>query len=332
MIVFAYEKMAILLVLPFVIRLLLPAFKAWQGDALRVPFVADFEAIDKQTGAKMQSLNGRKFSPMFWIFCAVWALLTVAAMRPIQIGEPIRIESEGRDILLVTDISTSMRETDFVYQGNRLDRLTAVKAVVSKFVDGRTADRLGLILFGTRAYLQAPLTYDRKTLNEVLWATSAGMAGDSTSIGDALGLAVKTLEQGSGSLDQKVIILLTDGENNDGTLSLPQALDLAKKEGIKVYTIGVGQGRQSLMNSFFGVKQQAPYSQDLSRLADETGGRYYQADDLNGLANIYREIDRLEPQRSEQNLIYPRKELFYFPLLAALALAVLGMMYFRRLG
>jgi Ca-activated chloride channel family protein len=155
-------------------------------------------------------------------------------MRPILYGEPVPLKTEGRDILLISDISTSMREPDFAYQGYRLDRLTAVKVVVSDFVKKRLNDRLGLILFGTQAYLQAPLTHDRQTVLEVLQSADAGMAGDSTAIGNALMLALKALQQ-AGATDRKVIILLTDGENNDG-VPMAQAMDAVRQAGVTVYT------------------------------------------------------------------------------------------------
>lgn len=334
MIIFLYPFMALLLVLPLFIRYLLPAVRGIYGDALKVPFVKDFEKIES-----IQTKNGRFLSSpaggsryKFLLLFLLWCLLVLAAMRPVQIGEPIRLNTESRDILMVLDISNSMLETDFSYQGRRLDRLTAVKAVASDFVKKRPADRMGLILFGTRAYLQVPLTFDKSSLEEVLMSMDAGMAGNSTSIGDALGLALKSLQQGekTAGKQNKIIILLTDGESNDGSLSLPQAIELADKENVKVYTIGVGGGNFSLASAFFGIKNSPLDEENLKILAQKTQGQYFRADDLDGLIKVYQAIDRLEPENREQNFIYPRRELYYWPLLAAFVLASIMAYSYRR--
>ncbi len=240
MMIFAYPYAFLLLLVPFLVYKLLPAVKGMHGDALRVPFLSDLERISIASGGiwapQSSSSNNTISKPFIWLYL-VWALLCVAAARPQIVGEPMRLQNNSRDIMLVLDISTSMLEPDFSFANRRITRLDAVKKVVSDFTTKRANDRIGLILFGTRAYLQAPLTYDKASLNDILWSMQAGMAGDSTSIGDALALALKNLKDQTGD---KVIILLTDGENNDGSLSLAQAIKLAKDEGIKTYTIGVG--------------------------------------------------------------------------------------------
>ena len=179
---------------------------------------------------------------------SLWVLLVIAAARPQLVGEPYRLKAENRDIMLVIDISPSMLQPD-LSRTQRIDRLTAVKAVVGSFVQKRTEDRLGLILFGKRAYVQSPLTFDKNAVAEILNNADAGMAGNSTSIGDALGLALKNLREEK-EKNNKVIILLTDGENNDGSLSMAQAIGLAEKEGIKIYTVGVGSDRNFLASLF----------------------------------------------------------------------------------
>ena len=334
MIVFLYPFMALLLVLPLMIRYLLPAVHGIYGDALKVPFIKDFEKIEsrqEKIGRFLSSsAGGNRYG--FPVLFLLWCLLVLAAMRPVQIGKPIRLNTESRDILMVLDISNSMLETDFSYQGRRLDRLTAVKAVASDFIKKRPADRVGLILFGTRAYLQVPLTFDKSSLEEVLMSMDAGMAGNSTSIGDALGLALKSLQQEEKTAGEqnKIIILLTDGESNDGSLSLPQAIELADKENVKVYTIGVGGGNFSLANAFFGIKNSPLDEENLKILAQKTRGQYFRADDLNGLIKVYQAIDHLEPEKREQNFIYPRRELYYWPLLTAFVLASIMAYVYRR--
>ena len=233
---FAYPQMFWLLLLPFLFRAVLPAVKGLHGDALRVPFIGDLVKINLKSGGLWgrSTENPDRISLPLILLYLVWALLVAAAARPQWVGEPVRIKNYGRDILMVMDISNSMQEPDFALRGRRIDRLTAVKLVASDFIRKRTDDRIGLVLFGTRAYLQAPITYDKKSVEEILKTMDAGMAGDSTAIGDALGLALKTLKD-SPNKDKKVIILLTDGENNDGALTLPQAINLAREEGVKVY-------------------------------------------------------------------------------------------------
>lgn len=328
MIVFLYPFLFLLLLLPFAVRYLRPAPYRRPSGALRVPFARDLEKIGQQSGASVLNRQGQ--GKIFRRLFAVWLLLVAAAARPVWQGEPVRIKSEGRDMLLVTDISTSMLENDFVFQQRRIDRLSAVKSVVADFVKRRSGDRIGLILFGTRAYLQAPLTYDRNAVKDILWSMESGMAGNTTSIGDALGLALKTFKESGENLNNKVIVLLTDGENNDGALSLPQVLELTKKEGVKVYTIGMGGQNFSLANAFFGIANPQLDEKSLKQLAEETRGRYFRADNFDALNKVYAALDKLEPDKNMQNFIYPRRELYYWPLLAAfLAASVMAFLYGR---
>lgn len=331
MIVFTYPYLWLLLLLPLVVYYLLPPVKGIYGDALKVPFVKDFARIESAGVSALASERANdNIIHRFWSLFLVWIFLTLAAMRPVLIGEPMRLPNKGRDILLITDISTSMLENDYRYQGRKLSRINAVKAVVSDFIEKRKSDRIGLVLFGTRAYLQTPLTYDHHSVKEVLLAMEPGMAGNSTSIGDALGLAVKSMKNETlDSVNNKIIILLTDGENNDGKIGLPEAISLAANEGIKVYTVGVG-GEQNFLNSLF-IKSSNLDERSLQKLAAETKGQYFRADDLQTLTHIYREIDKLEPAAFEQSFIYPRKELYYLPLLVAILIAVYLAYRFRSL-
>ena len=267
-----------LLILPLIWRVILPAVTGLHGDALKIPFLSDLQKISSTQGA-IKPLGGQASFQLSWraaVLWLIWVLLVIAAARPQWVGEPIKLRSESRDILLVTDISTSMLEPDFVLGRQRIDRLTAVKKTAQDFMDKRVDDRVGLILFGTNAYLQAPLTYDRKAVSEILWQTDAGMAGQSTAIGDALGLALKTLKD-TPNPERKIVILLTDGENNDGSVSLPQAIKLARDEGVKIYTIGVGSDR-AFSASFLGIRigGGAPGldEESLKEIAAETKGEF----------------------------------------------------------
>ena len=321
-----YPEMLWLLLLPIVFRYILPAAKGLHGDALKVPFLRDLEQINIKAGGlwNMRAHDEAKIAMPLVLVYMIWALLVLAAARPQWVGEPMRLPGMSRDILLVMDISNSMREPDFALKGKRIDRLTAVKATAQEFLEKRVDDRIGLILFGTNAYLQAPLTFDKKSVSDILWQMSAGMAGESTAIGDALGLALKSIKDAPNP-DKKIIILLTDGENNDGKLSLPQAIKLAQNEGVKIYTVGVGSDNV-FMGSFLGFPLAGGGQLDeasLKQIADLTAGRYFRAKDTAGLQKIYSEIDKLEPNDTEGRFIREIKELYYIPLLAAWVLALI---------
>ena len=333
MIIFAYPLAFALLLVPFLIYHLLPPLKGLHGDALRVPFLNDIAQINLLSGSLWGQKNQGKSSKLLYIILYIgWIFLVLAVARPQWVGEPIKTNNYGRDILLVTDISTSMLEPDFTYNNRRIDRLTAVKLAADSFIKQRTSDRIGLILFGTRSYLQSPITFDKQSVLDILWATDAGMAGNSTAIGDAVGLALKTLSSSPTANKDKTIILLTDGENNDGSLSMPEVLKLAKDENIKIYTIGVS-GENQILNSFFGIKLPQIKGLDeetLKLLAAETKGNYYRASDTNSLQQIYKEIDRLEPSLDEDQYIQERKDLFYYPLAISVAIVLLLLLIKRR--
>ena len=335
MIHFAYPQLWVLIVLPVLMYYLLPPLEGIHGDALRIPFLKDLKKIKSQNKALWQfSLQGKRTSltmPLIVLF-AIYSLLVVAVCRPQQVGEPVKIPQIGRDIILVMDISTSMLERDFIYQGRRLSRLQAVKLAAADFIDKRRDDRIGLILFGTRAYLQSPLTYDKAAVKNILFSMEAGMAGNSTAIGDALGLALKSLKDNKDK-NNKIIILLTDGENNDGSVSMPQAINLAQNEKVKIYTIGVG-GAGSLMQSILSYKIALPSGIDeagLQTLAEEAGGKYFRADDTAGLVKIYEAINQLEPQNQEDSYVQEIKEYYYIPVIAAFLLAM-ALMFLKWKG
>lgn len=319
---FLYPQMFWLLLLPFLIYWGLSRIDDIYGEAISIPFLKDLKDIKyKAEHSKIMVINHRVIVSLKLLYLfIIWGLLVVAAARPQHVGEPYHLKSENRDIMLVVDISNSMQQPDFSTRTQRIDRMTAVKLVVSQFIEKRTEDRVGLVLFGTLAYLQSPLTFDKRAVQEILLNTDAGMAGNSTSIGDALGIALKNLKDEK-QKSNKVIILLTDGENNDGSLSMAQAIDLAEKEGIKIYTIGVG-GDISFMSSLFNLRSNELDEKSLKALAEKTKGNYFRAKDLNSLTEIYKRIDELEPQNDESSVVQEIKELFYIPLLIALSCLV----------
>lgn len=329
---FANLQAAWLLLLPLVVYFMFPAIKKTYGDALKVPFLADIKQIQSVSG-KGISFKPAVFSAIkIFLLALVWVLMVLALCRPQWVGKPIPVKNEGREILLVVDISNSMSEEDFQYKNKMYSRLTAVKNVIDNFIDKRTSDRIGLVLFGTQAYLQAPLTYDKQSVKEILWNADAGMAGNSTSIGDAVGVALKNLAESEGKPENKVIILLTDGENNDGSLSLPQAIALAKEEGVKIYTIGAGSDSENFFGGLFSIPVNTGLDEEsLQALAEETKGNYFRAKDVNSLFQIYNEIDKLEPMTSEGRYVQEVKELYPYAAAMALILFMILVLLAKRI-
>lgn len=255
------------------------------------------------------------------------AFLIIALARPQEGHKSTEILSVGVDIMLALDTSRSMRALDFMEDEKRIIRLAVVKGVVSEFIDNRPNDRIGMVVFGDQAYTQCPLTLDQGILQSFLRKLEIGMAGDSTAIGSAIGIAVKRLKDLDS--ESKVIILLTDGRNNAGTLAPLQAAQTAKTFGIKIYTIGVGTKGKApfLVNSIFGqryVYQQVDIDETtLTEISNITGGQYFRATDLESLKNIYKQIDEME--KSEVKVIdhSEYKELFHYFLIPGLMLLLL---------
>ena len=324
MISFAYPQLCWLLCLPFLAYYILPVAGKMYGDALQVPFVRDISKVNEENKYSLRAAVYGKVKSYWKLFllCLIWGLWVTALCRPQWVGEPHKVRLESRDIMLVVDISPSMQEQDFLYQGKYYSRLAAVKNVVSAFADARVDDQIGLIVFGSRAYQQVPLTYDRQSLKEVLYAIEGGMAGNSTSIGDAVGLALKNLTADDTPVKNKVVILLTDGINNDGRLTFPQTIKMAEKENIKIYTIGMAS-EQLVFGGLFGTISADLDEESLKQLADATKGNYFRATDLQSLYAIYNEINRLETQDKEGQFVQEQKDLFYYPIALMLLLFVI---------
>lgn len=244
-----------------------------------------------------------------------WCALVLSASRPIYVGELESITSSDRNMMLAVDISKSMLEEDMEMNRRMVNRLQAVKNVVADFVSERQGDRLGLILFGEQAYIQTPLTFDLGTLKKLLDEAVVGLAGGRTAIGDAIGLAVKRLQNLPES--NRVVILLTDGQNTAGEIEPLQAAKLAAQAGVKIYTVGIGAD-EMIVQGFFGPQRVNP-SRDLDEktltaISHSTGGQYYRARNLADLANIYAELDQLEAIEIEEQKVRPEKALYPYPL------------------
>jgi Ca-activated chloride channel family protein len=301
-----------LLPLPWLMRRLLPPAPADAGGALRVPFFGALAGEHRARGTVL------RWPTLVGILA--WALLVLAAARPQWVGDPVQLPLAGRDLMLAVDISGSMREEDMIIGGRIVDRLTAVKAVAGDFIERREGDRIGLILFGQQAYLQTPLTFDRKTARTLLFESAVGLAGRETAIGDAIGLAVKRLRDAE--TEERVLILLTDGANTAGTIRPQKAAELAADAGVRIHTIGVGGDPRSAFGLNLGRN---PLDEAALRgIAQATGGRYFRARDVEELQSIYAMLDELEPVESDRISYKPVDELYGLPLAAALVLSALA--------
>ena len=312
----------ILLALPLpwlVYRLATPANRS-SGAALQVPFYRELSMVSEHSGSDplLEKRRWKLALPML-----IWLCLLLAAARPTWLGEPVQVAGTGRDFMMAIDLSGSMAVDDLKLNGVAVDRLTAAKGILKEFIERRRGDRLGLILFGSNAYLQAPLTFDLTTVSTLMGEAEIGMAGKLTAIGDALGLAVKNLRQRP--QESRVLVLMTDGSNTASTDPL-QVARLAADEHIRIYTIGLGAD-EMLQPGLFGVQRINPSAdldeKTLKQIAEMTGGQYFRAKDTEQLEKIYGLLDKLEPAIQDEESFRPSKALFYWPLAIALVLSLL---------
>ncbi len=323
---------ALLLPLPLLVRWLLPPLaKETEQDVpeIRFPGIHRLKNLSQISGSSKKRSN-RLFSSLLFLS---WMFLVFSLMQPERVDQFRQIKNKGYDLMLAVDISGSMQALDFSTAGKRVSRLDVTKEVVSNFVRGRQGDRLGLVLFGKNAYLQVPLTLDTASFIQMLNDGAVpGIAGGATAIGDAIGLGVKTLrERPAGS---RVLILLTDGEDNASSLPPLQAAKLAAQYGVRIYTIGVGkQGLVPFPNQLGGYSM-AEVSIDeklLKKIAEETGGQYFSASNKKMLASIYNKIGELEKSEANESLFLIRDPLYPYPLaLSALFFLFVSLSHFLR--
>lgn len=308
---FDYPWAWLMLPLPWLGYRFLAAYRE-SRSAVRVPFFAAMSRAIGQTPGNASAGGGRWQLPLNLL---VWALLLAACARPVLVEKPIEKERPVRDLMLAIDLSQSMETTDYLGpDGTRVDRLTAVKRVVRDFIARRKDDRIGLIVFGTAAYPQAPLTLDHASLGLLLDEMGIGMAGPNTALGDAIGLSVKLLDKAEEQ--EKVLILLTDGNDTGSAITPDHAAAIAHDHGIVVHTIGIGDPQAS---GDAKVDLQA-----LQAIAKATGGRFFSAGDSAALQQVYATLDRITPHRVTTFSHQPKRDLFWLPLGAALALLVLA--------
>lgn len=302
-----YPWLLLLLPLPWLAYRYLPHYREARS-AVRVPF---FSGMTEAVGAVPSNSGARHNRAQLLLNLLVWALLVVAIARPVWVEKPIERQQPVRDLMLAIDISQSMETQDFNdANGHKIDRLAAVKQVVHGFIQQRKDDRIGLILFGSGAYPQAPLTLDHTSLSLLLDDSGIGMAGPNTAIGDAIGLGLKLLDQAHEP--QKVLILLTDGNDTSSAIPPDHAAEMAAAKGVIIHTIAIGDPQAS-----------GEAKVDLSTLqaiASATGGRYFRAEDRDSLAQVYATLDTITPHQAKTLSHQPKRDLFWWPLAAALAM------------
>ncbi len=310
MIEFVFPWAFLALPLPLFVWLIAPAHKE-REDAIRVPF---FEILVKLSGEKA----GRGSTPnrnnlQRILITSSWCLLIIAIARPEHIGDPIDFSRSSRDIMIAVDISGSMETRDFFLEDQTaISRLDAVKKVLEDFARHRSEDRLGLIVFGDAPYLQAPFTSDHQAWIDLLYDSQIGMAGRRTSIGDAIGLAIRSFKNSKGK--NKTMILLTDGNDTSSQVRPVDAARIAAQEEIRIYTVAIGDPAS--------VAEEAIDEKTLSEIAERTAAKFYSAKKNTQLEIIHNEIQELEKEEIETAVFYPRKNLFHIPLGLSLLLTL----------
>lgn len=309
---FAWPWMLTLLPLPILVWWLLPPYRARQASVM-VPFFDRLAAATGQTPQRGAVVLQRRRIQMVTA-ALIWALVVAALARPQWVGDPVTREVSARDLMLAIDISGSMDQRDFRNSdGAMLTRLDGVKRVVADFIARRHGDRVALVLFGTRPYVQVPFTQDLQTATALLAQTEVGMAGQQTAIGDTIGLAIKTFE--ASKAREKRLVLLTDGNDTASRVPPEHAADIAHQNGVVIDTIGVGDPAATGENRVdLGV---------LRSVAATTGGHFYRAEDGAQLQAIYADIDRLAPAKLDTLSWRPKQPLFQWPLGAAVVLSLL---------
>jgi Ca-activated chloride channel family protein len=310
---FDWPWLFLILPLPLLIRALSPT-----GPQQAPLFLPNLPYIDTTTS----SASRRPIATL--LLSATWLFVVSALARPLWIGEPQSIPQQGREMMLAVDLSGSMQEADMLVNNKRIQRITLVKSVVADFIQQRKGDRIGLIFFADNAYLQAPLTFDLTTVSTYMQQAVLGLVGQQTAIGEGIGLALKRFDAAKNP--QKVLVLLTDGQNTAGEVQPLDAAKFAQQQGVKIYTIGVGADAY-YQRTWFGEQKVDPSSdldeKTLQAIATQTGGQYFRARDAESLVQIYAELDKLEPVAKEQQQFRPQTDLFHWPLAIALLCSVL---------
>ncbi|MBD1573565.1 VWA domain-containing protein [Vibrio sp. S17_S38] len=306
--------------LPLIIYFFAPAHQS--RTTITLPTLPEQGAVPKTQNLILKILS-----------VLIWISLVIAAARPVWYGEPIEFQPKHRDMMLVVDLSGSMAQEDMNTPDGYINRLSAVKQVLNHFITERKGDRLGLVLFADHAYLQTPLTLDRKTVQQQLNRAQLNMIGTQTAIGEGIGIATKTFIKSEAK--QRVMVLLSDGGNTAGVIEPLDAAKIAKENNAIIYTVGIGAGEVKV-KGFFGT-QTVNTSQDLdektlTEIANMTGGQYFRARDKDQLDKIYQTINKLQPVTNATQTWRPQSEWFTYPLALALILSFVLAMLRRRHG
>ncbi|OPA86188.1 hypothetical protein BFW87_25925 [Pseudomonas fluorescens] len=305
-----YPWLLALLPLPWLAYRYLPPYSEARS-AVRVPF---FDGMSQAVGGAPSVSGVRNNRSQRVLNLLVWALLVLAIARPVWVEKPIERQQPVRDLMLAIDISQSMETQDFTdANGQKIDRLAAVKGVVHDFIQRRKDDRIGLILFGSGAYPQAPLTLDHASLSLLLDDSGIGMAGPNTAIGDAIGLGLKLLDQAHEP--EKVLILLTEGNDTSSAITPDHAAEMAAAKGVVIHTIGIGDPQ--------ATGEAKVNLGSLQEIATTTGGRYFRAEDRDSLSQVYATLDKITPHQVKTLSHQPKRDLFWWPLCAALGVLAL---------
>jgi Ca-activated chloride channel family protein len=316
MLTFAHPWLFLLAPLPLLIRWLLPAHHE-RKSAVRVPFL---QLLSRLTGLQPGSdvAVARRPHSQWLMLSLAWLLVMVAITRPQWLGEPIIKQLPMRDLLVAVDLSGSMEAEDFTdADGNSVDRLTAVKQVLDAFFAQRDGDRVGLILFGSAAFVQVPFTDDLDVVRELLDEAQIRMLGPRTMLGDAMGLAINLFERSE--VEERVLIVLTDGNDTGSFVPAERAAEIARDNGVVVYTIAIGDPA--------AVGEQALDEKTLESIASITGGEYFHANDRQELETIYAHLDEINPRQVETESYRPVTDLYVWPLAASMLMTLLYILF-----
>lgn len=313
---FAWPWLFLILPCPWLVHHYLPARRP-QAAELHVPF---FNELQTLSNSQASGLFSWRWHTVF--YALIWLLLVSAAARPQLQDELLEQPNTGRDLLIALDVSSSMLYSDMSLHEQSISRIDFVISLLNSFISERHGDRLGLILFGSQAYLQAPLTYDHHSVLTWLNEAQAGIAGGNTSIGDAIGLAIKRLRMRPA--EHRVLLLITDGANTSGVMSPLAAAELAARYNIRIYTVGIGQPVQAdTADTLQDSSSLDLDEQTLQTIATLSAGQYFHASQAADLSAIHSVLNRLEPA-AQLHLPQRRvKQLYTWPLAVAWLLSML---------
>jgi Ca-activated chloride channel family protein len=315
MLSFAFPWLFLLLPLPWLVRRFLPAYREPRA-AVRAPFVGLLSSLSGESASAGEMVRSRTIAQ--WVLLALaWAAVVVALARPVWMDDPIVKELPMRDLLVAIDLSGSMDTEDFTDEaGGVTDRLTAAKQVLDEFLSRREGDRVGLIFFGSAAFVQAPFTEDLEVVRSLMDEAQVRMLGPKTSLGDAIGVAINLFERSR--VEERVLIALTDGNDTGSMVPPVRAAEIARDEGVTIYTVAMGDPQ--------AAGEQALDEKSLKTIAATTGGEYFRANDRAELDSIYNRLDELAPKQVESLSYRPQHELYFWPAGFALLLSVLFFM------